>query len=424
MSRAHAGRWAAGAVALGSVLILITISRSGVTEDELRSYDYGRRIVFEGRFDRLTEVDSAKLPVLALNALPERFAAWLGWPHSVAESPPPPLSSSPAHGDSLAHRPIYTGRLVTLLFYLGLCVLVFAWGLEVYGPSGALGATVLIAFVPTLLGDSALFSTDAAATCMIFAAVYALARCLLDPSIERSLVVGVAAGLALLTKYSAIALVPIALAVVVIRTSTAERWEPRARVFHASLVAVVIAGIMALLVVSAGFAFQHPFTSLTDIACDSSALQGARRLLGGLSLPLPRSFLVGLDHVLAMDRKLGGSILVPAGVGEGGSASTSLVVTLLRAPLPLFLLALTRPWRRHRRYTDLVWLTPVAWIAMRLSLLSDSQIGLRSLLPAFPFLALLAAGSWDPDRPRHWRRVASVLTVLAVVQAVVQSTLM
>ena len=415
MSWVRACCWAAGAAALGTLLVVITVFRTAVTEDELHSYDYGRRVVFEGRFDRLTEADSAKLPVLALNALPERVAAGLGWRRSAVELLLAPLPlSSPARDYILAHLPIYAGRLVTLVFYLGLCALVFAWGTEVYGPSGTLGATVLTASVPTLLGHSALFSSDAAASCMILAAVYALARCLLDPSVERSVVAGVAGGLALLTKYSATALVPVALTMVVLRTLTAERLEPRARVFHGSLVAVVIAGLVALLVVSAGFAFQHPFTRLTEIACDSSALHGARGLLGGLPLPLPRDFLIGLDRV----GSLSGATLPLGGAGEEGSSANPLVASLLRMPLPLFLLLLTRPWRWHRRYTDLVWLTPVAWVGVHLSLSPYSQIGLRSLLPAFPFLALLAAGSWDADRPRRWRQLASVLTVLAVVEAV------
>ncbi len=391
MSRARARAGAIAAVTLGTLLIVATACRTGPSDEEIRSYDYGRRVLLAGRFDPPAAMDAAPLPVLALHALPERLGA--------------PL-------------PLRAGRLVNLLFYVGLCLLVFAWGMEVYGPAGALAATALIAFVPPLLGYSARVTADAAGTGLIFAAVYALSRCLLDPSLERSLVAGVAGGLALLSRFSALALAPLALVLVLLRTFTAERLESRRRVLHGGMAAVVIAAIVALLVLSAGFGFRHPITRLREIPCRSRALQATRSILGDAPLPLPRGFLTGLDHRLARDRSATAWVDALGAAEEPGSSSPFAIVALLGTLLPLLLLLLIRPWRWHRRYSDLTWLAPALWSGIPPSLSACAPVSPRSLLPAFPFLALLAAAAWDAQRSRRWRQVATALVLIAIAAAV------
>ncbi|MBI4518323.1 MAG: glycosyltransferase family 39 protein [Deltaproteobacteria bacterium] len=419
MNRARARRWATVAVALGSLLIVITIFRTSLTDDEPFAYAYGRRVAFAGSFARTAPIEGSKLPVLALNALPERITAGLGLERSAAGALLQWAPLTPREREYLsAHLPLYAGRLVTILFYAATCALVFCWGMEVYGPAGALGATVLIAFFPTLLGHAGLVTTDAAATCTIFAAVYALARCLLDPTLERIVIAGVGCGAALLAKYSALALAPLAVVLAVIRTLTAEPIESKARVAHASIVAVLLAGVVASTVLSAGYAFQHPLTRLSDLACASRALQTLQAAIGALPLPLPREFLTGLDVVLRLDqdRTGGGWIYLLGALSDHGFASYYLIATVLKTPLPFLLLLLTRPWRRHRRYSDWVWLAPVLWLAVQLSLTLNSQVGLRYLLPAFPFLALLAGAAWDHGRPPRWQHAASALAALCVLE--------
>ncbi|MBI1815097.1 MAG: glycosyltransferase family 39 protein [Deltaproteobacteria bacterium] len=420
MSRAHARRWASAVVGLGSLLIGITIFRTSLTDDEPYSYAFGHRIVFDGNFVRPGPFEASKLPVLALAALPERIGNWLGLDRRLAERA---LSLTALHTRERSYivdnLPVYGGRLVTALFYLGIGVLVFAWGLEVYGPSGALGATLLIAFLPTLLGHAAAATTDAAATFAVLAAVYALARGLLDPTIERILLAGLACGFALLTKYSAAALAPLALIMVGIRTLTAEPIESKIRVAQAALSAVVLTGLVATVVLSAGFAFQHPLTNLNELACASRVMQALRGWIGGVALPLPYEYLTGLDQVLQQDqdRTAGGAVYLLGTLSEHGLPSFYLIATALKTPLPFLLLVLARPWRWHRRYTDLVWLAPIAWFAIEMSYGLNSQVGLRYLLPVFPFTALLAGAAWDHGRPRRWRQLATALGVLAVIEA-------
>ena len=421
MSRARARRWAVLAVALGVGLIGVSVFRTSLTDDEPYCYDYGRRIVFEGRFDRGAAIDDSKLPVLALNALPARLAALLGLERSAADPALNRLPLIPREREYLrANLPIYAGRLITIGFYIGLCLLVFCWGMEVYGPAGALAATVLIALLPTLLGHAGLVTMDAAASATIFAAVYALARGFWDPTVERTLVAGVACGFALLVKYSAIDLVPIALILIGVRGFAVEPLESRRRAVQASATVSVLVAAVALLTLSAGFGFRHPFTRLTELACDSRSLRMLRDWFGGAPLPLPFDFLTGLDRVLLHDQDgTGGGLVYLLGtLSTHGRWSYYLVATLLKTPLPLLALVLLRPWRWHRRYSDLAWLTPIVVLGAHMSFSLQSQVGLRYLLPAFPFLALLAGAAWDHGRCGWWRRGATALAVVYAVETV------
>jgi 4-amino-4-deoxy-L-arabinose transferase-like glycosyltransferase len=421
MTRASARRWAVLAVALGVVLIIITICRTSLTADEPYTYTYAHRIVFEGSFARPEPIDVSKLPILALNALPERIAVALGLDRSLADPVLGRLPLIPQERAYIrAHLPAYAGRVVTVGFYVLLCALVFCWGAEVYGPAGALGATVLIAFLPTLLGHAGLVTTDAAATCMIFAATYALARCVLDPTLERAIIAGVACGVALLTKYSAIALGPIAFVLVGIRALTAEGIESRAHAAHAGAVSVLLAGVVATVAVSAGFGFQHPITPLTELACESRSLHALRGWLGAFPLPLPFEFLHGLDLVLRLDQDgtAGGLVYLCGRLSRHGLPSYYAVATLLKTPLAFLVLLFTRPWRWHRRYTDLIWLVPILWFFAQMSFSLQSQVGIRYVLPAFPFMALLAGGWWDHGRSQRWHRAATVLAGLCILEAV------
>lgn len=107
---------------------------------------------------------------------------------------------------------VRVARLPSLLF--GLLTVIAAWGLglEFFGSRrGALLTAALVAFHPQFVFISSVVSNDSAAAALSTAALWATARLLRrDLTLRRAVSVGVLAGLAALTKTSALLLLPLA----------------------------------------------------------------------------------------------------------------------------------------------------------------------------------------------------------------------
>src|SRR5439155_719726 len=89
---------------------------------------------------------------------------------------------------------------------------------EMFGTAAGLIAVSLLAFDPTLLAHGALVTTDSIQACFMFAAIYAFYRYVKAPSPGRLVITGLAVGLALASKHSAVLLLPMLLIVAAVDT--------------------------------------------------------------------------------------------------------------------------------------------------------------------------------------------------------------
>src|SRR5260370_29220329 len=80
-----------------------------------------------------------------------------------------------------------------------------------FGTGAAFIAVALLAFDPPLLAHGALVGTDIGCSCFMFASIYAFYRYVKAPSLMRLVVAGLATGLALASKHSAILVFPMLL---------------------------------------------------------------------------------------------------------------------------------------------------------------------------------------------------------------------
>ncbi|HEX7158593.1 MAG TPA: glycosyltransferase family 39 protein, partial [Edaphobacter sp.] len=114
------------------------------------------------------------------------------------------FGNAPYSAESLTFRVRMAAGVVALL----LAVVVFLAASEMFGAGAGLLALAILVFDPNVLAHSALVTTDAGVSCFFLAAVYAFYRYVKVPSVGRLVVAGLAAGLALATKHSAVLLLP------------------------------------------------------------------------------------------------------------------------------------------------------------------------------------------------------------------------
>lgn len=157
-------------------------------------------------------------------------------------------------------------RMAAALLTLLLALLVFALAKEMFGTVPAFVALVRLVFEPNMVAHGAVVATDVGMSCFLLATVYTFYRCAKKPSVVRLMLTGVAVGMALATKHSAILVFPI-LAVLAICEIVFHRgdavaadrksWTSQAVRFAGSIAAV---GVIAIAVLWAfyGFHFRPP----------------------------------------------------------------------------------------------------------------------------------------------------------------------
>jgi hypothetical protein len=306
-------------------------------------------------------------------------------------------------------RIIQRARIPVLLFTLALALVVFLWSRELFGPWGGVFSLLLFALDPNILAHSGLATTDMAAACTIPLAVYWLRRYLSRPSRAWLLIAGAGFGLAFAAKFSALILFPI-LAVILllclfplpwIAGSLPAQWAHLAwgtrfgRAVKLGLLLLLLGGVTVWAVYSfqverLGSKAGQPF------AASASLLQ---------HLPIPAlQYFRGLK---AVKSEADGHVAYLLGsvdrTGKGWWYYFP-VAMAVKTPLPelvlilgiLLLLAMprTRALLAVPRAELLFLLAPVGLYLLAASgLLGLSlNMGIRHILPIYPFLLILCGG--------------------------------
>jgi hypothetical protein len=284
-------------------------------------------------------------------------------------------------------------RAGNLPFFWLACWMVFLWGARILGSVGAALSVLIFTMTPTVLAHAGLSTTDMGVTACFAAATYASLRLLEEPGLKRAGWLGVAMGLMVLSKFSALAFYPAAaIAVLACWLSSTRPAVPEiARLAAVRLPWIGLAALLSLLIVWAGYRFSFGKTVWIPF-----------------SVPFPELY-SGVKSV--MDHNADGHRSYFLGeVRTGGWLAFFPVLIAVKLPLALLILAAVGLWRRPARLAEIDWpfafaaAIPAAIVAVAMS--SHINLGIRHILPAFPFFAIIAAAGalWlvQQSRRRNW----------------------
>ncbi len=392
-----------------AVLCAHGLRRDSPTVDEFAHLPAGYWTLKTGRFDLfplnppLVKVLSA-LPVLVLDpavdtASPVENTGWFPWVFGTRFME--------------RNRPIYDrifllGRLPVVALGLLLCLLAFLWARELYGDEAGLVALFFLAFCPSLIAHAHLATTDVGFAAFTVLALWTFHRFVQRPTPARLAMCGVALGLAQLAKMSALLLYPIfvVLAAITITRLRDERFR--------RMGGVAAIFLISLLVLDAGYLFQGAGSTLGGYRFESRALRAVAGVLpGGLPVPLPSSYLEGLDALQLIND--GGEFpeYLFGRWSREGSPAYYLVSILFKTPLPLLLAFLAAPFARRKdapRGEIFLWLPALALLAW-FSFFSSVHYGIRYVLPVLPLLTIWSARlvPWIRERGRVLLSAGAVL---------------
>lgn len=368
---------------------LAAMQADGTTVDEPLHLSYGERGLTAGTFIRTNGTLNSKMPVSVLNALPEIVAN--------------------RHGTLSWERVLFIARLPSLLLGVLLGWLVWSWARVLFGLRGGALALLLYTFCPNVLAHGHLVTTDISTVLAMFGAAYAFWRYLDRPGRGRLLVAVAAFGLAQLTKTTAAFLFPIFALILALRLRS------RKDLLRAAGLLLLMA-LGALVILNAGFLGEGTGTPLKSYAHRgytfvSPGFQSlaATPILRDLPLPLPYPYVQGIDMV-ARDAHAPYWTYLRGRYSDTGFRSYFLWASLVKVPvatqlLLLLALGLWASGRLRAPGAEDFLLVPVAFLLVYFSLLFRLGIGIRYILPVFPFLFVFTGrvAAFRPSSP-VWQR--------------------
>lgn len=270
---------------------------------------------------------------------------------------------------------LFLARLPIILIGTLLGAFVYRWARELYGAGSALLAAVLYAFSPNLLAHTRLVTTDLAVTAFVFIAFYTYWRYLRGPTAMKLAVVGLAAGLALSAKLSALLIIPLFVAL-----SLLEAWRraghrmcggrPYLRAVGRCAAIFAVAGV----VVWAFYRFEV-------------------RPWPGTRIPLPATtYLLNVRTLIGHAARGHGAFLMGQ-VSMRGWWYYFPVTLVLKTPLVTLATVIVAAWDtlRRRRWWDDAPLLLFPAVYFGFTLTSTLNIGYRYILPLVPFLCTYGA---------------------------------
>jgi 4-amino-4-deoxy-L-arabinose transferase-like glycosyltransferase len=323
-------------------------------------------------------------------------------------------------------------RMFAGVLALLLALFVFLAAREMFGLGAGFLSLAMLVFEPNVIAHSALVTTDVAVSCFLLATVYAFYRYAKRPSLTRLVVAGLAAGLALASKHSAVLLVPMLmlLAVCEVAFRFPERGEERETQAHRALrmvSALIAVAAIGVVVLWAFYGFRYDARPagvvLTPTLAEYVSPLRATEAKGILFLArmrvLPESYLYGLTDVRAMANGMPSFFLGKVylhGVWFYFPAVLGIKSTIGFLGLVLAAGAACIAGRVRRRREILFVVVPAGvylWTAMT----SNLNIGARHILPVYIFLCVFVGASWEWTRRRGGAYSRVGIGVVAVLLA-------
>lgn len=299
---------------------------------------------------------------------------------------------------------LWPSRLIMLSFSILLGWLVYAWSSQLFGSRNALLPLILFAFCPPLLAYAPLVTTDMAATAFIFASLYGWWRYLTKPSLRNLLwtCVGVTATFA--TKHTALLLIPLFLflGIIAITTTILLTSSFRERLWTVGGGLLVI-GLTTLVSINLVYFFDGSFLTPQEYIARAHNLVPYHKISAErlsqywptwLPVPLPFYYVLGLINLFTNVGQGGHATYFLGEAGYGGWTNYFLVMLLVKLSLPTLILVFLGVLRAFDRFPeqagDLLFLVLPPLLLIWIASIGKMQIGIRHILPAFPFLLLLA----------------------------------
>ncbi len=280
---------------------------------------------------------------------------------------------------------------------------IFWWARKNYGAKTAILSLLLFALSPTFLAHSRLVTTDLGAAFAFFASVVFFLKFLENNSKKSAVYFGLVFGLSLLVKFSLVILIPFFLILVIWKLI--ENWK--LKIGNLALAMLIALSIICIFYIPLVWNYP-PEQNLADARYTLGSYKTAQfaskidfwLLSNQITRPLGQ-YLHGF--LMAAQRTAGGNSAYFLGeISSDGWTSYFPVLFFTKEQIGLYILmliAIVFSFKRRlvsRQNAILFSFIAYYWVW---SLWSPLNIGIRHILPTFPFIYILVSGAINKVRP-------------------------
>jgi hypothetical protein len=322
------------------------------------------------------------------------------------------------------HRVFFAARLVVIALSVLLGWIVWRWARRLYGARGGLFALILYALTPEALAHAGVATLDLATALGFTASVYAFWVFARTGRRGWWLIAALAIGATFLTRFAAVLLVPMLVALAALGTVT-RRFRDPGRVW----LGLGLFTVTTLVLVNLGYLGRTSFEPLSAWTFDSRPFQSLRAALPWLPVPLPDAFVGGFDRQLVESGPGVTPTYLFGTIRDDAPWYYFPVALLFKWPVALLLAILARLATRGRaslrgRVDEAFVLAPALGYLAVAMFVSNLAIGVRYVLPMLPFVCVwcggLAAaprsGVATPFRRMAGARLAPALALVLAVE--------
>ncbi|OGZ20744.1 MAG: hypothetical protein A2W55_00070 [Candidatus Nealsonbacteria bacterium RIFCSPHIGHO2_02_38_10] len=442
---------AAGLLIFTFLIALFSMVGDSLTMDELAHLPAG--------YSYLTQKDMRLNPehpplIKDLSAIPLLFINGINFPSEI-KSWNQDINGQWDFGNSFlfqsnnpADQMIFWARIPMIFILILLGYYIFRWSRELFGNKAAILSLFLFCFSPTLLAHSRLVTTDVGAAAGAFIATYYFVKFLKNNSWKNLIIAGIVLGIAEMLKFSLILLFPAFGILLLIWTAVRSSYFKKFIIdFFRALQGFIL--IIAVCFVLIWVVYQYhtwnlpPEKQANDTQTILSSF-GSGTIVNAVvwmaDKPILRPFAqYFLGVCMVLQRTSGGNTTFFLGeISSTAWKNYFPVIYAIKEPLSFHILLIIAIlyfiWTNGGPFWQGFWLRIKNWLlshfpefAMLLfiaiywltSISGNLNIGIRHLLPIFPFTILLVAGATSQWlKPPLFRLKRIFLSILLIWQAI------
>lgn len=381
-------------LSMHAVLCVMTADYCSITHDEYWHVPVGLLNLTTGQFD----YDNLNPPLMRmLTAVPLLIAGAESGPAIASDDLWGYGDQFLAANESRYRSLFFWARIPVVLVSVLTCWITAHWATQLFGIRSGIMALFMSCASPAVIANASLATTDLAAAFLFVLTLWRTWTMRRSFTRRNAVLLSCSLGAAQLAKFTGVllfALVPI------VYLLTKPEKETRATIGTNLKYGLAILG-GSLLIINCGYLFHGTGTRFGDHQFRSQTLaewQADAPWLASLPVPLPYDYLAGIDHQRKM-MEGDHPVFLDREWRLTGFREYYVMVLLYKLPHAvqlLFAVGLIRAiWRLRmpgEMRSTLVLLLPIMVLGL-IGSFSKMQLGLRYILPAFPFLYVVAAGS-------------------------------